>query len=73
EPAPREAQYVGAIMCGFLLLVYAFWPNGLLNVGRSASSSLRGTAMVVPTQEGPPVLTAPDDASPPASDSDVRD
>ncbi len=59
EPAPREAQYVGAIMCGFLLLVYAFWPNGLLNVGRSASGDLQRAAITVPASESP-VLTAPD-------------
>ena len=64
EPAPREAQYVGAIMCGFLLLVYAFWPNGLLNVGRSASTDLQRAAITVPVSAEPPALTAPDTDTP---------
>ena len=41
ELAPREAQYMGAVACGFLLLIFMFYPNALLNSGRYATDEFR--------------------------------
>jgi NADH-quinone oxidoreductase subunit N len=40
--APREALHVGAILCGFLLLIFSFYPNALLGMGRAATKSIGG-------------------------------
>jgi NADH-quinone oxidoreductase subunit N len=37
---PREAQSIGALLCGFLLLIFAFYPNVLMSAGKAASSEL---------------------------------
>lgn len=41
EAAPREAQQIGAVMCGFLLLAFMFYPTVLLNLGQTGSSVYR--------------------------------
>jgi NADH-quinone oxidoreductase subunit N len=41
EVAPREAQRTGAVACGFLLLIFMFYPNALLNSGRYATDEFR--------------------------------
>lgn len=44
EPAtalPREAQNIGALLCGFLLIIFAFYPNGLLTAGQAATDEFR--------------------------------
>ena len=41
EAIPDETPHVGAVLCGFLLLVFAFGPGLLLNPGRDATSGLR--------------------------------
>jgi len=41
EVAPREAQYMGAVACGFLLLIFMFYPNALLNSGRHGTDVFR--------------------------------
>lgn len=41
EFAPREAPHVGALLCGFLLLFFSFFPNSLLSMGASASRDYR--------------------------------
>jgi NADH-quinone oxidoreductase subunit N len=38
---PREAQQIGALLCGFLLLVFAFYPGGLMAAGKDATAQLR--------------------------------
>jgi NADH-quinone oxidoreductase subunit N len=40
EAAPREAPLMGAILCGFLLLAFAFYPNSLMRFGRRATERL---------------------------------
>lgn len=40
EPTPREAPMIGALLCGFLLLVFAFYPKPLMRLGRDASDRL---------------------------------
>jgi NADH-quinone oxidoreductase subunit N len=44
EVAPRESQYMGAMMCGFLTLVFTVFPSILLNAGLSATGRLRNEA-----------------------------
>lgn len=48
EPAEtslrREAQQMGAILCGYLLLFFAIYPNWLLQMGQSASYPYRPLA-----------------------------
>lgn len=46
EPAPREAQHMGALLCGFLTLLFAFFPNVLMNASGSASDSLTRPATI---------------------------
>jgi NADH:ubiquinone oxidoreductase subunit 2 (subunit N) len=41
EPAPREAPMIGALLCGFLLIVFAFYPRPLMRLGRVATDRLR--------------------------------
>lgn len=41
EMAPREAQYWGALLCGFLILFFSFHPNALLGQGRQATTDIR--------------------------------
>jgi len=50
EAVPEEAPHIGAILCGFLLLVFAFAPSMLLEPGRRATAGLRG--------EPPPIWNA---------------
>jgi NADH-quinone oxidoreductase subunit N len=40
EPTPREAPMIGALLCGFLLLVFAFYPRPLMRLGRMATERL---------------------------------
>jgi NADH-quinone oxidoreductase subunit N len=40
EPSAREAPMMGALLCGFLLLVFAFYPNELMRLGRAATDRL---------------------------------
>lgn len=47
EVMPREAQQMGTLLCGFLLLAFAFYPNALLRAGRDATTELRVGAGVV--------------------------
>jgi NADH-quinone oxidoreductase subunit N len=37
---PREAQHLGALLCGFLLLIFAFHPSGLLTASQEATTEL---------------------------------
>ena len=41
DPAPREAQYMGAVLCGFLTLLFTFFPSLLMNAGSNATVHLR--------------------------------
>ncbi len=41
EPAPREMQFVGAVLCGLLTLFYAILPGFLLEPSRIASQTFR--------------------------------
>ncbi len=53
EPAPREAQYMGAMMCGFLTLVFTFYPTILLGAGFNASLNMRDQAVGFMASERP--------------------
>jgi hypothetical protein len=46
EEAPREAQHVGAVLCGFLIIAFSFYPSALLGASRRATSGLRGQTRV---------------------------
>jgi NADH-quinone oxidoreductase subunit N len=37
---PREAQHIGALLCGFLLLIFAFYPGGLMTAGKDATTEI---------------------------------
>lgn len=39
--APREAMHVGAMLCGFLLLIFSFLPSLLLSQSREATRTFR--------------------------------
>ncbi|MFQ5806001.1 MAG: NADH-quinone oxidoreductase subunit N [Phycisphaerae bacterium] len=47
EPSPREAPMMGAMLCGFLLLVFAFYPSALMRMGRAATDRLLTPPKVV--------------------------
>ena len=51
EPAPREAQHMGAVLCGFLLLIFAFVPGVLMDAGRLATRDLRDDLVRAPATE----------------------
>ena len=54
--APREAQHMGVVLCGFLTLIFAFAPGLVLRQGQVASSSLKGN---IAATSGEAELTAP--------------
>jgi NADH-quinone oxidoreductase subunit N len=37
---PREAQSIGALLCGFLILIFTFYPSGLMRAGQRATREL---------------------------------
>lgn len=39
EPAPREAQHMGALLCGFLTLLFALFPSVLMRASEGATSA----------------------------------
>jgi NADH-quinone oxidoreductase subunit N len=45
EPVPEEAPRLGAVLCGFLLLLLAFYPAALWEPSRRATADLRGAAL----------------------------
>ena len=55
EAAPHEAQHIGAVLCGALLIVFAVSPGVLLESGRRATTDMRGV--------GPSAVVAPADAA----------
>ena len=60
EPAPREAPMIGALLCGFLLLVFAFYPRPLMRLGRMATDRLLTPPTTVHVDfEAPSVVGAP--------------
>lgn len=66
EPLPREMQHWGAALCGFLLLIYAFFPNWLMQAGQTAADNLRGP-LVPPAQTSAAPPPAAEHASPDAA------
>ena len=62
EPAPREAQQMGAVLCGMLLLIFSFYPNVLLQAGRSGAPEESGvqapTAQEAPLGRAAPLAVA---------------
>lgn len=65
EAAPQEARHVGVVLCGFLLLTFAFVPALLLNPGRHATTDLRQPAR---TSVSPPLAAEPTTPAPPLPD-----
>lgn len=59
EPSPREAPMMGALLCGFLLLVFAFYPNQLLRLGRSATDRLLSPPEIASVASPPTVAAQP--------------
>jgi NADH-quinone oxidoreductase subunit N len=47
EPSPREAPMMGALLCGFLLLIFAFYPGALMRQGTDATTSLNNPPKLV--------------------------
>lgn len=41
EPAPREAQHMGAMLCGFLTIIFAILPGPVFSQGQAASATLK--------------------------------
>ncbi len=62
---PREALHVGALLCGFLTIFFAFYPNALLASGREATIELREPVTVI-TPELDEALGVREDALSPA-------
>ncbi|GMU82115.1 MAG: NADH-quinone oxidoreductase subunit N [Planctomycetota bacterium] len=56
-PAPREAQHMGVVLCGFLTLIFAFAPDLVLRQGHVASGALKQRPAI--TAGGPAEFTAP--------------
>lgn len=46
--APREALHIGALLCGFLILILAVYPAGLLDASTQATEELRSPADAYP-------------------------
>jgi len=49
EASPREAPLMGAMLCGFMLIAFAFYPNSLLRMGRDATGELRSEPAITRT------------------------
>ncbi|MBK9119459.1 MAG: NADH-quinone oxidoreductase subunit N [Phycisphaerales bacterium] len=70
----REAPQIGALLCGFLLIIFSFYPGGLFEAGRQATVDLERTQDRIPgvvrmsTSVAPPPLEKPLEA-PAAADS----
>lgn len=53
EPSGREAPLMGVLLCGFLLLVFTFYPNALMRMGRLATDRLLSPPQIVRTEPAP--------------------
>jgi NADH-quinone oxidoreductase subunit N len=58
----REAQHIGTLACGFLLIVLAFVPSLLMNPGLMATRELRNPPVPL-VEQPPPAETIPEPAS----------
>ncbi len=65
ELAPHEAPYWGALLCGFLILFFSFYPNALLGQGRAATEDLRRRIVRIPAAAAPLAERAPAPTAPP--------
>ena len=66
EPAPREAQQMGAMLCGFLTIIFAILPGPVFTQGQAASAtlkppqpSLRAEATPAVALESAPAIATP--------------
>ena len=71
EPAtamPREAVHIGALLCGFLILIFTFYPNGLMAQGKAATAELKRYVLPLAADAGeinttpPPAIHGPPEA-----------
>ena len=46
-PQPREAPLFGALLCGFLLLIFAFYPKPIMHMARQATEKISPPAATV--------------------------
>lgn len=51
DAGPSEAPQMSVMLCGFLMLIFAFYPQALLSAGRSATSDLRAAAVLPAPRE----------------------
>jgi len=59
EPSPREAPMMGALLCGFLLLIFAFCPGLLMRLGGHATARLMTPPRLVQIVPQTPVTPGP--------------
>lgn len=60
--ATGEAQHIGALLCGFLILIFMFYPSDLLARGRQATTELDQQLDSVPRESATLSPTSPADA-----------
>lgn len=60
--APRESLYMGAVLCGFLLIVFMLVPRTLLNAGADASRGVMRPDVARVEQQPPAAARLVDDA-----------
>jgi len=53
----REAQSIGALLCGFMLLIFTFYPSILLSAGQDATVELGDQLRFVSVESNPPDLS----------------
>jgi NADH-quinone oxidoreductase subunit N len=56
QPAPREAQQMGAMLCGFLTIIFAVVPGPVFTQGQAASATLTSSAQILPRAEIAPAV-----------------
>lgn len=54
EPVPTEAPLTGALLCGFLMIAFAFYPNSLLGISEDATQRLLDPPRAQAVRPAPP-------------------
>lgn len=50
---PAQAPQIGALLCGFLLLIFALYPTGLMSAGQVATHEIRERSATIAVEEEP--------------------